>query len=111
MNVSHEMLALIICWNDSAYQYVSSALKRIGVYSISVEEAGFTRAALEALTDTPVTMVVVDTAFVDKAPYQLITELFPEAIIIKVSAEPADKSAIENKRELAMRMRFPGATA
>jgi len=30
MNVSHEMLALIICWNDSAYQYVSSALKRIG---------------------------------------------------------------------------------
>lgn len=109
MKPNREMLALMICWDAPVFQYISSALKRIGIYSISVEENGFTKGALEALADTPVTMVIVDEAFLSKAPFQMVEELFPGATIIKVTTERAERTCAVEKRELAMRMRFPGA--
>lgn len=109
MRPNQGMLAVMICWDAAVFTYISSALKRVGIYSISVEEAGFTKGALEALADTPVTMVIVDGAFLGKAPFQMVEELFPGATIIKVTTERAERTCAAQERELAMRMRFPGA--
>lgn len=103
------MLAVMICWDKVVFQYISSALKRVGIYSISVEEAGFTRGALEALADTAVTMVILDEAFVSKAPSQMVEELFPGATIIKVTTERTERTCAARACELAMRLRFPEA--